>query len=52
MRRFNIIFYILGVFLNIIGFIMYNYDINNDRELIAAALLIGIGTDFLICSYL
>lgn len=52
MRNFNNIFYIFGVFLNIIGFILYNYSINNDRELIAAALLIGIGTDFLICSYL
>lgn len=52
MRRFNIIFYILGVFFNIIGFIMYNYSISNDRELIAAALMIGIGADFLICSYL
>ena len=52
MHKFNIIFYILGIILTFCGFIMYNYCISNDRELIAAALAIGIGTACLLCSYL
>ena len=52
MRNFNNIFYIIGVFLTFIGFIMYNYAISNDSPLILAALTIGIGFTFLLTSYL
>lgn len=52
MRYFNNIFYLIGVFLTFIGFIMYNYAISNDRQLILAALTIGIGIAFLLTSYL
>lgn len=51
MRRFGNIFYIFGVLLLIIGFIMYNYAISNDRQLIAAVVLIGVGVAFLLGSY-
>ena len=52
MRNFFSINYIIGVILTFIGFIMYNYSITNDRELLLAALTIGIGIAFLLTSYL
>ena len=52
MRNFFTINYIIGVILTFIGFIMYNYAISNDRQLIAAALTIGLGVAFLLTSYL
>ena len=52
MHKFSVIFYVLGVILCLIGFIMYNYSIMNDRKLITAALLIGVGVAFLLGSYL
>lgn len=52
MRNFFTINYIIGVILTILGFIMYNYCISNDRELLLAALMIGLGMAFLLTSYL
>ena len=52
MHKFSVIFYVLGVILCLIGFIMYNYCITNDRKLITAALLIGVGVALLLGSYL
>jgi len=52
MRYFNNIFYIIGVILTFIGFIMYNYAISNDRQLILAALTIGVGIMLLLICYL
>jgi len=52
MHNFNNIFYIIGVILTFIGFIMYNYCISNDRQLILAALTIGVGITFLLTCYL
>lgn len=52
MRNFNNIFYIIGVFLSFIGFIMYNFCISNDRELIGGALCLGVGVAFLLATYI
>ena len=52
MRNFFTINYIIGVILTFIGFIMYNFAISNDCELILAALTIGIGFTFLLTSFL
>ena len=52
MREFRNIFYIFGVIFVFIGFILYNYAISNDLELLTAALLIGIGVAALLTCYL
>lgn len=52
MRRFNIIFYIIGVILTFIGFILYNFEMSNDLEIISASFLIGLGVVFLLASYI
>lgn len=52
MYKFSNIFYILGVICSIIGFILYNYGVSNDRQILTAALLIGVGVAFLLGSYM
>ena len=52
MGKYDIIFYVLGVISLIIGFILYNYSISNDRQILISALLIGVGVAFLLGSYL
>ena len=52
MRNFNNIMYIIGVILCFIGFIMYNFSISNDRDILIGALSIGVGTACLLGTYL
>lgn len=52
MKDFSTIFYVFGVILTLIGFIMYNYGISNDRDLLLAALTIGVGVAGLLASYI
>ncbi len=52
MRHFKNINYIIGVILTFIGFILYNYEMSNDLEIITASFLIGLGVVFLLGSYI
>ena len=52
MHKFNNIIYVLGVICSFCGFIMYNYGLSNDRQIIGAALLIGVGVALLLGTYI
>lgn len=45
-------YYLIGVILLLIGFVLFNIGVSNGSGILAGAVLIGLGVVFMLCSYI